>query len=714
MSLQSVDIGGKFQCSFNRMVRIYTVHQENPEERVEAVDPDVSIQEWRTEVNKRSNIDWEEKPEKVNLYSQNVIQETDNTDTVDRDSIANLSNTRQHWETKLKPVEGSPQKPKPSPSAGKVRHWEVKLPTPLRTVPADAIRSTKDDSDSETDTMASTEYANESAIEREIRLANEREELLRKEQEERLKLAERQNASQAKISVKETYKEQNNNGEEEDERATYYEMTEADRGSELQQREELIQLEIQEQEAREAEIREEKYQVEDSPIQKGDNANESIIEREIRLQQEREMEVAQLRNSQIQTPVDEDLVQQMPVSVQETVPTSPTSVATPDTLSEPEDDARSRPEPRTRISYEEAIANASHEGESLIARELREAREREEELQRQRERLSGVSVKPNQSPHTSKTPQSSTPMTPKETNRSSFAEVATPTYQNDVSPFKETRRQSQDSASSHNTDKVTPKSVKVPAFGGQLNYRTPERKDKNVKKPETPIEREMRLARERENEYRISKGLPPLPDIKREIDNVEFEEEKEEVSFSKSPFLNHGNTFNRDASMKKFASSRLQKEINQQNQLEKKYREEGKIMSTSEDHVGALRYTELAPSDSMPAKRNFSITRKSTSSLPTEPETKQNGTADPQLTPKSQEPKFNRSVSSGVTFTYKESRHKAESKIEQELREMREREEELRSQRSNAGLMSPNGPDSPRNQDNQSVVSKRSQFEQTS
>lgn len=208
-------------------------------------DPEDSIQEWRTEVSKRSNIPWEEKPDKVNLYSENIIQETENTETVDRESIANLSKARQQWENKTQALEDKTPRKQKQPQ--QVRHWEVKLPTPLKKVPADTIRTTKQDSDSEAENMADTETANESAIEREIRLAMEREELLKKEQEERANLQERQMASVKKEPFEKI--EQNNN------KPTYHEMTEADRGSELQQREELIQQELLEQEEREAAFR---------------------------------------------------------------------------------------------------------------------------------------------------------------------------------------------------------------------------------------------------------------------------------------------------------------------------------------------------------------------------------------------------------------------------------------------------------------------------
>ena len=217
----------------------------------QSADPENSIEEWRSDVSKRSSIIWDEKPDKVNLYSENVIQETEGTEDISRESIANLNTTRQQWETITKPKEETtPQKPKQT----QVRHWEVKLPTQLKRVPAKPEPKREDsDSDSESDDkMADTENANESAIEREIRLAMEREDMLRKEHEERAELQVRQDASQLKTLNKEPFEsesvELNNN------KPTYHEMTEADRGSELQQREEQIQLELFEQEERELEL----------------------------------------------------------------------------------------------------------------------------------------------------------------------------------------------------------------------------------------------------------------------------------------------------------------------------------------------------------------------------------------------------------------------------------------------------------------------------
>jgi len=379
------------------------------------------------------------------------------------------------------------------------------------------------------------------------------------------------------------------------------------------------------------------------------------------------------------------------VTYEAAIERSPSPGNSSDTPATPGDDPSDteemvQPEMRTRISYEEAIAANAHEGESLIARELREAREREEELRRQREQLMvNVNTRPADSAGSSPRPQGS-PAAPV----TQAARKEQSTYQQDVSPFKNDRRQSTDSLSSgHSNDKLatTPKANVKSAFGGGgfgkiggLNYSVPEKTNEPKQRQETPIEREIRLARERENEYKISKGLPPLKDEKKVV--LELDDDEKDMIVSR-PYFPGQKTTGSSEKIQRFASNRLQKEINKQAEIEKKYLDEGKIKSTSEEHVGLIKYTEIKQDNTTPGRRNFSIAKKTPE---VNNESKQNGSHDAKsspkvaLTPEQNMPKYNRSASSsgGVTFSYRESRHKAESKIEQELREMREREEELR------------------------------------
>lgn len=134
-----------------------------------------------------------------------------------------------------------------------MKHWEVKLPyKPVTSPESETVpRSPSPEPRKMEEVTSSNNYENESAIEREIRLANEREQMLRREQEERTELLKRQNASKQQLNV-EKFETNNNNSNEF--KTMYHEMTEADRGSEMQIRETIIQQELNEQRERERAI----------------------------------------------------------------------------------------------------------------------------------------------------------------------------------------------------------------------------------------------------------------------------------------------------------------------------------------------------------------------------------------------------------------------------------------------------------------------------
>jgi len=198
---------------------------------------------WRENSKTVNGINWEEKPDKVDLYSKNIVEDSDTSEVVDCESIADLSSTRNRWESFCRSTSDEPVKPVIKKNSTPAKRWEVKLPYKSDNNPPPYITSPRSPSP---DNMSGRDvdlYANESAIDREIRLANEREDMLRKEQEERIELLKRQAES------KQNFENKNNNNKAF--QTMYQEMTEADRGSALQKRETIIQQEIMENKERE-------------------------------------------------------------------------------------------------------------------------------------------------------------------------------------------------------------------------------------------------------------------------------------------------------------------------------------------------------------------------------------------------------------------------------------------------------------------------------
>ena len=387
---------------------------------------------------------------------------------------------------------------------------------------------------------------------------------------------------------------------------------------------------------------------------------ESIIEREIRLQREREEEVARIRHLKISNTESgsSELVEPVRNSTYDKVDGE---VQNDINHNDPKD-----------ISYELAIQGYHHEGESLIAKELRELREREEDLQRQRQMFSkGGSVTPKKEAEVSK-PQVVE-------KKPSPAPIVKPgTWQRDVSPFIQQKNR-RESLNSLDSSQGTLKSQSDNGTG--LDAQSSSNSFCIEMMEETPIEREIRLARERENELRRAKGLPELPLPKSSPKEPELPSPTSSHVFSR-----HNPTA--PNTMRRFASNRLQHEIIAQKQRELDLRKEGKIITTSEEHIEPLKYVSVIGHDKSTnsGKRNF-VTRRSVTagSDRTDDETASDTSSNASLTTGMQTPEpaapARRKVTPGsatTTFSYRESHQTAESKIERELREMREREDELR------------------------------------
>ena len=447
------------------------------------------------------------------------------------------------------------------------------------------------------------------------------------------------------------------------------------------------------------------------------NAHESIVEREIRLQREREIELE--RQRVLMRAGDELLTAPSPVNsavyTEETLdlpPSAASSIHSSYFDSQPlaaPSTARSSmatPSEAEPVGYEDAISTYAHRGESLIAKELREQREREAELHSRWQEMGVESlIDPRDKPDTPfNRPEPAQPQfQPKTANRLSAAAntssirkfSAPPDMQRFSSPEPPAEVKSERSKVS-----TQPWLHEVEEEAG-VRY---------APASETPIEREIRLSREREQELRQQKRLPePTTENKSKEIMLEVKGEPRRPSW-RSEQSDH-------ATMKRLAESRLHQELQQEKQRELALQREGKISSTSEQHQSpAQRYKDLIPKDSPtyvpspmksqpaplkpqttpqvrsqpPAMRapltptqNFRtpVQDKTVNAEPRKPVVPNGvpGSGPPRSTsePNSIVMRTNMDHTADKTANRK-STNIVESKIEREMREMREREEELR------------------------------------
>ena len=476
------------------------------------------------------------------------------------------------------------------------------------------------------------------------------------------------------------------------------------------------------------------------------------MEREIRLQREKEVELARQRSGPDHTPTPSEL------SVSSSEPVSPPLLDTPDSAVSLSSSSKS-PQVNTSlhsmsdsrdtlspdsgvasvdtklVTYEEAISAYSHRGENLIAKELREQKEREEEL---RKRWNDMGVQSPLAPQEPDTPYNMPePQQPKPipghpnmvtssktqvsltngTSQGAFSNGHSSKgpggyYHQGIKSYMEpqpnsVRRGSVDSDKSHSSSDGPVKS-KVYAGedeedGHSYSY---------VPRDETPIEREIRLAREREEELRAQKGLSPRGSATDRSDMLM--EMKVDVP-RKPQTLERGQ-------MKHFSSGRLQYEIQKEKQRELSMQREGKVLTLSEERAETKKYMDVIDKDNLNAPAPSPMKSPTATNAPRQTaymrspsmpiynhpsyHTSASGKsemgdrkisapgslaqaaapvengADDTHVARSPEPEvYNKPVVRSVSHQSKLSTNAsntAELKIEAELREMREREEELR------------------------------------
>ena len=464
---------------------------------------------------------------------------------------------------------------------------------------------------------------------------------------------------------------------------------------------------------------------------KDKSALESIVDREIRLQEEREQEVAaeHQHSLQAQKPAEKPAV---------TPVTSPPAAAAPRTraLSTPEPSRSLSPQPtqhRARspspqapavrashpegdmITYGVAISAKTHAGETLIARELREQREREEELQKHWEEIQQFkasedgSVPPSARelvpPPSAQSPVQATKSAPKP------GQAQPSTYQTEVTPFKQTSSQpatnasgrrgsvesNSSSAASSSQDGVRhqdplqpPRYTRgVQPLGGDDEEEQVPFALRFLTKNETPVEREIRIAREREEELRRERGLP-VNDASPDIPPAGAD-----VVDSKPTNYHRSMSAPADKqAMKKLSSSRLMLEMGRERRREIDLHSEGKIKTTSEDHLTDLStYAKTVNAEMVTTAKKFPKAKTPTEPSPSaevmspnEESPHQNGVSVTPTTPSKPEPAVVRRYSQlqpAEELDWNVSKGKptmtrTENKIDSEMREMKEREEELR------------------------------------
>ncbi|XP_064626118.1 uncharacterized protein LOC135486892 isoform X3 [Lineus longissimus] len=657
------------------------------------------------------------KPIKMAPDVQDTPDNRDMNENIDTESIANLSSRKQQWEKMLLDKQTDTLKKQTKKSSGMVKSATFDQPIKCMAVTENQNAPPTKEIAAETSTTVIETDSNidsESAIDREIRYNLERERQ-REQEHKRRHLAERLDSNDSSTEA-EGYLQASFAS------ATFHEMTEADRGTKVDYNN-IIEKEVQAQQKRETlykrdgttKIRQYDKEYEQSEFERQEKeqdraAHESIIEREIRLQRQREEEIQRERKrlASAGSPRQQSVSpRQQPVSPRQQ-PVSPRQqpsykselfevetdrntleIITQESQTQVES-ATTYPqstEPTVNMSkFPEVQSFEQRQSQNnVVVREIEEQQKRERELRDQRKSL-GYKFDETDG----NKPVFDSYIDTKETNSS---------YNREVSPFKPgvpnhvpppaQRRSSLDSvSSSRSTGSSHTQSDIVLRQRHMVEPLVPDEDEEDEShyridnnSEETAVERTIRLQREREDDYRRSRGLAvEEPKPKGEV----------KVDLSSRTQRQHQDPGQKSQALKRLSTSQLQREIARERQRELDLKAEGTIRTTSDEHMAVpvgftneqrnerrISSSQSAPQIAPQSAPQIAPPAKETEVEPPQKAAPQNAAPPMNATDTTDGGVVMRKVSRQSATDGHTTTNPTESRIERELREMREREEEL-------------------------------------